>query len=116
MESGYVAGGYVKYTLGIEQNIESKPTLFLNDNLINGSGNNAVSSNLITDFVVDYYRQNIIYVPSAEYRRIEMVGSEPLSNLDLSIYWKTREGEFVPFLLASGGSCSIKIMFEKKHE
>jgi len=102
-------------TLGIVQNIESKPTIFLNGNIVYGSGNNSVSSNLITDFVADDYRPNIIYVPSAEYRRIELVGSEPLSNLDLSIYWKTREGEFVPFLLPSGGSCSIKIMFEKKH-
>ena len=90
-------------TLEIVQNIESKPALFLNDNLINCSGNNEDSSNLIADFLADDYRPSIIYVPSAEYRRIEMVGSEPLSNLDLSIYWKTREGEFVPFLLASGG-------------
>jgi hypothetical protein len=84
--------------------------------LINGSGNNSVSSNLITDFVADVYVPSIIYVPSAEYRRIELVGSTPLSNLDLAIFWKNRVGQLQPFLLPVGGSCSIKLMFELKTE
>jgi hypothetical protein len=100
--------------LGVIQNVEGKPTLYYNNTLINGSGNNSVSSNLITDFVADVYVPNIIYVPTAEYRRIELVGNTPLSNLDLAIFWKNRIGQLQPFLLPVGGSCSIKLMFELK--
>ena len=103
-------------TLGVIQNVEGMPTLFLNDTVINGSGNNSLSSNLITDFVADNFKPNIIYIPSAEYRRIEMVGSTPLSNLDISVFWRDRVGSMIPFRLASGGSCTMKIMFEKKHK
>ena len=100
--------------LGVIQNVEGKPTLYYNNTLLNGSGNNSVSSNLITDFVADVYVPSIIYVPSAEYRRIELVGNMPLSNLDLAIFWKDRVGVLNQFLLPVGGSCSIKLMFEIK--
>jgi hypothetical protein len=101
-------------TLGIVQNAEGQPALFLNNTIINGSGNNSLSTNLITDFVADTYVPNIIYIPSAEFRRIEMVGSNPLSNLDISVFWRDRMGNQNPFLLASGGTCTLKVMFEKK--
>ena len=101
-------------TLGVIQNIDGKPTLYYNNVLINGTGNNSVSSNLITDFIADSYQPNVIYVPSAEFRRIELVGTNPLTNLDISIYWKNRIGEYLPFYLPAGGTATIKIMFEKR--
>ena len=101
-------------TLPVVQNIEGAPALYLNGILLNGSGNNSNITNLITDFVADDYKPNIIYIPSAEYRRIELIGTQPLSNLDISIFWKDRFGNLNPFRLSSGGSATLKIMFEKK--
>jgi len=101
-------------TLGVIQNIEGQPTVFYDNVVINGTGNNSVSSNLISDFVADTYRPSIIYIPSAEYRRIELTGNSPLSNLDLSLYWKDKLGNFHDFYLPSGGSATMKILFELK--
>lgn len=101
-------------TLGVVQNIEGTPTVFYDNVVINGTGNNSVSSNLITDFVADVYRPSIIYVPSSEYRRVELTGNTPLNNLDISLYWKDKLGNFNDFYLPSGGAATLKIMFELK--
>ena len=104
----------VSNTLPIVQNIDGLPALYYNGKILNGSGNNSNISNLITDFVADSYKPNVIYIPSAEYRRLELVGSEPLSNLDIAIFWKDRLGFLNNFRLTAGSSASLKIMFEKK--
>ena len=101
-------------TLGVVQNIEGKPTIFYENVILNGTGNNSVSSNLISDFVADNYRPSIIYVPSAEYRRIQLTGNSPLSNLDISLFWKDKIGNFNPFILPPGGSATMKLLFELK--
>ena len=54
------------------------------------------------------------YVPSAEYRRITLFGNQPISNLDLNIYFRTKLGNLVPFRLSSGGSVMLKLGFFKK--
>ena len=101
-------------TLGVIQNIEGVPTVFYENVVLNGTGNNSVNSNLISDFVADTYRPSIIYIPSAEYRRIQLTGNTPLSNLDISLFWKNKIGEFQPFILPAGGSATLKLLFEKK--
>jgi hypothetical protein len=101
-------------TLGVIQNIEGTPTVFYDNIIINGTGNNSVSSNLITDFVADTYRPSIIYVPTSEYRRIQLTGNTPLNNLDIALYWKDKLGRFYDFYLPAGGAATLKIMFELK--
>ena len=101
-------------TLGVIQNIEGTPTVFYDNIVVNGTGNNSVSSNLITDFVADSYRPSIIYVPSSEYRRIQLTGNTPLNNLDIALYWKDKLGRFYDFYLPSGGAATLKLMFELK--
>lgn len=81
-----------------------------------GSGNNSNIAPIVTDFTVslDAYSPYVLYNPTAEFRRISLTGNGPLTNFDLSVFWKDKLGNFHPFLLASGGNCNIKIMFEKK--
>ena len=84
---------------------------------INPSGNNAQTNNVITDFVSDtgLYRSNIVYTPSAEYRRLTLnAGTDALTNLDISLYWRDRLGGLNPLLLASGSTVTIKLLFELK--
>lgn len=102
-------------TLPIVPNQVSAPLLFYDGRIIT-NGNNSNIAQVITDFVSDtgIYKPNIVYNPQAEYRLIELQGNRPLTNVDVSIFWKNRLGELTPFRLSSGSTATIKILFTKK--
>jgi hypothetical protein len=93
------------------------PALIINGVNQQQSGNNNIQSQVITDFATDgIYKPIITYIPSGEYRRVSLVGDKPLSNIDISVYYKDRQGRLNPVLLPAGCSISIKLLFEKKSE
>jgi len=105
----------VSNTLPIVPNNEGVPSLIINGVYQQQSGNNNIQSQVITDFVADgIYKPIITYIPSAEYRRITLVGDKPISNIDISVMYKDRLGRLNPVLLPAGCSISIKFFFEKK--
>lgn len=103
-------------TLPVEANIISTPLVYNNNQLLIFAGNNAATANIITDLVSDsgVYTPNLVYQPQSEYRRINLYGNSPLSNLDLSVFYRLRNGSLIPFRLQSGGSITMKILFQKK--
>jgi hypothetical protein len=104
-------------TLPIIPNNEGVPALIINGVNQQQSGNNNIQSQVITDFATDgIYKPIITYIPSGEYRRVSLVGDKPLSNIDISVYYKDRQGRLNPVLLPAGCSISIKLLFEKKSE
>jgi hypothetical protein len=105
----------VSNTLPIIPNNEGVPSLIINGVYQQQSGNNNIQSQVITDFVADgIYKPIITYIPSAEYRRITLVGDKPISNIDITVMYKDRLGRLNPVLLPAGCSISIKFLFEKK--
>jgi len=84
---------------------------------LTGQQNNVVFP-IITDFCADTslsgYKPYIYYVPSAEYRRIQLLGSTPLTNIDVSLFWRGRDGQLNAFILGSGNTVTVKLLFEKK--
>ena len=90
----------------------------LNNN--NGSiGQNDNLSNEITDLVVNLvngteYFPNVLYLPTAEYRMIDLQGNAPLYGIQISVQWKDVYGIYHDFFLQNGCSCSLKIMFRRK--
>jgi hypothetical protein len=60
------------------------------------------------------YKPNLLYNPTAEYRRIDMTGNRGLTNIDIRVFWRAKTGQLIPFKLSSGISASIKILFQKK--
>jgi hypothetical protein len=86
----------------------------------NGSvGQNDNLSNEITDLVVNLttgteYFPNVLYLPTAEYRMIDLQGNAPLYGIQISVQWKDVYGIYHDFFLQNGCSCSLKIMFRKK--
>nr|WPF46551.1 MAG: putative minor capsid protein [Lake Baikal virophage 5] len=105
----------VSNTLPIVPNNEGVPSLIINGVYQQQSGNNNVQSQVITDFVTDgIYKPIVTYIPSAEYRRITLVGDKPISNIDITVMYKDRLGRLNPILLPAGCSISIKFLFEKK--
>lgn len=107
---------FTSNTIPVEANIVSTPLVYNNNQLLTFSGNNAATANIITDLVSDsgIYTPNLVYNPTAQYRLIPLYGNSPLSNLDISIFYRIRSGALVPFRLASGASMSMKILFTKK--
>lgn len=107
---------FCSQTLPIVPTQISAPSVFI-DGVTYTNGNNAVVSQIITDFVSDngFYKPNIVYNPSAQYRLIDLQGNRPLANLDIEVYWKDRIGALQPFLLGSGCTATIKILFTRKH-
>ena len=103
-------------TLPIIPSQVSTPFIYDENNLQKLTGNDSATSNIITDIVspTGLYRPNLVYNPTAEYRRISLVGNQPLTNIDLQIYYRLRTGHLIPFTLGSGGSVTMKIAFLKK--
>ena len=107
---------FTSNTLPIQTNQISTPLVYNNNQIIDYAGNNSATANIITDLVSDTgtYSPNLVYSPSAEYRLITMYGNAPLTNLDISIFYKIRSGALIPFRLQSGGSVTMKLSFLKK--
>lgn len=89
---------------------------------VNTLGTNAVvvGEGVISDFVPPIsdpgnVRERLIYNPTAEYRRIKMVGRTPLHTVDISIYWEDSEGVLRPLQLVRESLISVKLLFEKYH-
>jgi hypothetical protein len=106
---------FTSNTLPIEANQVSTPVIFSNNQNIALGGNNADFANIITDIVSETgnYRPNLVYNPSAEYRRISLKGNRPLFSIDLNIFYKIITGELIPLRLLSGETTTVKILFEK---
>ena len=89
-----------------------------NSNLTS-SGNNSNLTNIISDFEIpvsetNQYRPIIVYNPSAEYRLIDMNSSLNLNKIDISVFWKTHYGDFIPLRLQPGCAAHIKLLFRHK--
>jgi hypothetical protein len=107
---------FTSNTLPIVSNQVSAPLLFFNGKRFQSGGNNSNIAQIITDFVANdgIYKPNIVYIPSAQYRLVDLVGNSPLYNLDIEVFYKNRVGEFIPVRLGSGGTATIKILFTRK--
>ena len=107
---------FTSNTLPIVANQVSAPLLFYNGKQFQSGGNNANIAQVITDFVVEegVYKPNIVYLPSAQYRLVNLVGNTPLYNIDVEVFYRNRVGELIPFRLGTGGTATIKILFTRK--
>ena len=107
-------------TLPLVNELTAAPTVF-SDNL--GTQTTNAFQPIITDIALGMdngassYREFISYVPSAEYRLSSFMNNEqPLKQIDIQIYWKSRlDLRLYPIALPAFSSSSIKIMFKKKH-
>ena len=84
------------------------------------AGSNANVFPVVTDFIVPFsatntYQPDISYVPSGEYRLVDMYGESPAKQIDVQVFWKDQYGLLHPFLVGSGCTGSLKIMFRSKY-
>jgi hypothetical protein len=91
-----------------------------------GAQNVGTSSNalpILSDFllgadpaanpVVD--RITVEYLPTAEYRMVQMRGEGSLDRVDLKFWYTLFDGRVFEVLLPPGGFASAKIMFRRRH-
>ena len=83
------------------------------------SGNNSNLTNIITDFEIpmsetNQYRPVIYYNPTSEYRLVDMRSIINMNMLDITVFWKTHYGEYIPLKLQPGCSAHIKLLFRHR--
>lgn len=64
-----------------------------------------------TNPVVD--RITVEYLPTAEYRMVQLRGNEPIVRLDLKWFFSLFDGTIREVLIPPGGFCSAKVMFRR---
>lgn len=105
--------------LPISPSLTGKPVIF-NSNPSQGLTNNNANIVLqISDLELvnekgSDYKPSILYVPTAEYRLVDLFGNSPLHQIDIQVYWKDRFGNINPLYLSPGATANIKLMFRKK--
>lgn len=88
--------------------------------VIRDSGNSSNKfRSIVTDFEIDNFsgfetRSFIHYVPTAEYRRIDLIGDTPIRTVDIQVYWKDNYDNFYPILIPAHSELTIKMLFERK--
>jgi hypothetical protein len=95
------------------------PRILRDNNSSTGQNDNI--SNEITDLVVnvsrgDEYFPAVLYLPTAEYRLIDLNGNAPIGAVQISVQWKDIYGIYHDFYLQNNCNCSLKIMFRRKDQ
>lgn len=73
---------------------------------------------IITDYTPPFETANsrsiAYYVPTSQYRLVDLTSSTTLYDIDLRIYWQDKYGNNYPLMITAGGSASIKLAFLNK--
>lgn len=75
------------------------------------------SLNIISDFEFDIsnsnnIRSNVIYNPTAEYRRANLLSNDLINTIDISVFWKDNSDNLYPLMISANNVLTIKILFE----
>jgi hypothetical protein len=108
--------------LPINFSLTSVPNVYNNDpkDLSHpNTTNNSQVSNMLSDIQIGLvsgseYKPSVLYVPSGEYRLIDLLGNNPVFQASFGISWKSKYGDLIPFKLGAQCGANIKIMFRRK--
>lgn len=105
-------------TLPINSTNIANPCIYVDGIPTGTNGNNSDVLPIITDFQAadGQYKNQITYIPSAQYRYIDLTGNGPLYTVDIQMYWRNKVAELIPLRLAPGASAYVKILFQKKDQ
>jgi hypothetical protein len=113
--SPYTSIVFTSSTIPVQGSITLPPQITIDGNRDYSTSQLANTELIITDLQTldGVYRSSITYSPNL-LRYIDLYGQNPISQIDMNIYWRTKIGGLVPFQLGSGGSVSCKIGFFRK--
>ncbi len=102
--------------LPVVNNQLSNPVVYVNNQLVSLTQASSNFATVITDFCSANFKTDdvVLYNPTAEYRRIQLIGDRPINTVDVNVFWLDKASQkLLPFYLLAGGSFSMKILFEK---
>jgi hypothetical protein len=79
-----------------------------------------VSYPILTDFVPSISflagesRSIAYYVPTSQYRLVDLISTNPLQKIDIKIFWEDRDGNLYPLELSVFQQASLKLGFFRK--
>jgi hypothetical protein len=102
--------------------IPSRSEYVTNSTTASGSSNANTNDNfrpIISDFLFSAsegpeFKSGIEYLPTAEYRIIDLQGSKPLTDIDIQVYWQDNYQNLFPIFIPAHDAVTIKILFRKK--
>ena len=105
---------FISNNLPVTGNQLSNPAVYSNGQLISSS-TSANYSKIITDMIANdsFYKPTLVYEPTI-YRKIEMQGNSQLRDIQITVQWKDKQGNYHDFFLNSACSASIKLLFTLK--
>jgi len=103
----------------VNPDLVSVPKVYNSNQALFNVGNNSNIDNVLTDFQVSLmkgneWKPNIYYSPQSEYRLVQLNGNNPLSSIELTVFWRDAFSNLHPFNLTSGCTGTVKILFRKK--
>lgn len=85
-------------------------------------GSNVSTNNkpIVSDFEIpsmapENTRDIAVYLPTAEYRMISLLGNMPVTKIDLQAYFTDINGNFYPLFLDVNQTFSVKLLFRRKN-
>lgn len=87
---------------------------YVSNSIIRSSANQ--QRNVLTNFGITNgnVRQDIAYVPTAEYRRMEVLNSSAIYSVNIGIFWQDHSGNVYPIRIPAGKSANLLLLFERK--
>lgn len=79
------------------------------------------TSPILTDISTSFFgqpynqRANIVYIPSPQYRLVDMLTFVNLDQISFKFFYRTKTLQLIPLLLAPGETLSMKLLFVKKN-
>lgn len=59
-------------------------------------------------------REIIYYVPTTQYRLVDVMSDAPIQNINIRIFWEDTNSNFYPLMISTFQQCSVKLGFFKK--
>jgi hypothetical protein len=105
---------FTSSNLPVVAEIINSPLIFVNGRTMADQASNSTSK-IITDIQSSSlsYKPELTMVPSAEFRYISLHKAGPITEMEISIFWRNLLGNFIPLYLPPGGTASLKIYFKK---
>lgn len=117
-------------TNGVRSIVITTTMPIVSENLPTSTGsiqNQSYSSNslpVLTDFLLTAEpganpvqdRISVAYLPTAEYRMVQMRGNEALTRIDLKFFFTLFDGSLRELTLPPGGYLSAKLLFRRAHD
>lgn len=96
-------------------------SLFVRNEFVSGEGNGTASNvnlPIITDFSINISNNpgdnpscRVVYVPTAQYRMLDLLGDDPISTIDIEFALRSRSGQVFPLYLSPGNDFSVSLAF-----